>query len=429
MHVIQKARMRILLINQDWFAPELKLLGHSVMTVGSRQDLDINLLPLSDIKRALNEELAHFSPDVAVWYDNSLPPYYFGLEDLPFPTIFYSVDSHHHIAAHRIIANLFDVTLVAQKDYAPAFEQVGIKPHWFPLWVSRHSDNPPLQKEFEALFVGTMNASLNPERVTFFESLKHKVPIHVTEGRWWELFPKAKIVVNQTVKHDLNFRVFEALGSGALLLTERSSNGLFDLFEDGKHFVTYEHGNVEEAAQKINYYLSHDEEREKIAAAGKEAALTFHTPMARAITLLQIIKGATKQQHSLRSWGKFLFLSDIVRRLQDKPEGGYWELRKEARDRALNAISSGEMLFDEVALEFAGFCARHEPCDLDLIKYAHQEYPTSGPIAVGMLYCLDKAGLEAEARDLLQSKFTGDKESVLQKVNEIMGVVLKQKER
>lgn len=420
--------MNILLINQDWFATELKLLGHSVMTVGSRQDLDINLLPLSDLKRALNEELSCFKPDVAVWYDNSLPPYYFGLEDLPFPTVFYSVDAHHHVAAHRVLAHLFDVTLVAQKDYIPAFEQAGIQAHWFPLWMSRHSDEAPEKKEYEALFVGTMNASLNPKRVEFFESLKTKVPIQVMEGKWWELFPKAKIVVNQTVKHDLNFRVFEALGSGALLVTEKSSNGLFDLFEDGKHFVTYEHGNVEEAAQKINYYLAHDEEREKIAATGKEAALTYHSPMAKAVTLIQIIKSATKQRHPLRNWGRFLFISDITRRLQDKPEGGYWELRNEGRSRAIEALNSGEPLFDEIALEFGGFCTRHEPCDLELVRLAREQYPTSGPVVVILAYCLEKAGLNNELDELIKTQFTGDKEGILQKVSEIMSVVLKRKE-
>ena len=53
------------------------------------------------------------------------------------------------------------------------------------------------------------------------------------------LFNQAKIVFNISRDCELNMRVFEALGSGSLLLTDRVS-GLTDLFEPGYHFGIYD---------------------------------------------------------------------------------------------------------------------------------------------------------------------------------------------
>jgi len=64
-----------------------------------------------------------------------------------------------------------------------------------------------------------------------------------------------------------NMRLFEATGMGSLLLTDNKSN-LNELFEAGKEVIAYD--NVQDAVEKVNYYLNHTEEREKIAKAGQE---------------------------------------------------------------------------------------------------------------------------------------------------------------
>ncbi len=68
----------------------------------------------------------------------------------------------------------------------------------------------------------------------------------------------------------LNLRVFEATGVGTLLLTEDSTR-IRQLFEPGKEVVCYH--SIEDATQKINYYLAHPEEAKAIAEAGQKKTL------------------------------------------------------------------------------------------------------------------------------------------------------------
>jgi hypothetical protein len=125
-------------------------------------------------------------------------------------------------------------------------------------------------------------------------SLK-KTPIHIAHGNYWEIFPHAEIVVNQTVKGDLNFRVFEAMMCGALLLTERTPNGLLDLFTDGEHLVTYHPDDTDEAAATIAELLGTPSRMREIAISGREEILKRHTAMQRALDIESLLKQVTKR--------------------------------------------------------------------------------------------------------------------------------------
>jgi spore maturation protein CgeB len=74
--------------------------------------------------------------------------------------------------------------------------------------------------------------------------------------------------------HANNMRLYEATGSGALLLTDRGSN-LHELFEPGREVVVYE--GASDLADKAAHYLAHDDERRAIAAAGQARTLSDHT--------------------------------------------------------------------------------------------------------------------------------------------------------
>ncbi|MGE0761440.1 MAG: glycosyltransferase, partial [Pirellulaceae bacterium] len=99
-------------------------------------------------------------------------------------------------------------------------------------------------------------------------------------------YSAARIVFNRSLANDVNMRVFEALCSGSLLITnDLSDNGLADLFEDGTHLVTY--GNAAELLDRVRWHLEHEQEREQIAAAGRCEVLARHTYRHRMETLLQ----------------------------------------------------------------------------------------------------------------------------------------------
>ena len=75
--------------------------------------------------------------------------------------------------------------------------------------------------------------------------------------------------IDPTVDLYFSNRTWYTLGCGGFLLTAYTPN-LEELFGRGKELDWFE--SFEECCEKIEYYLGHDEERRKIAAAGYQLA-------------------------------------------------------------------------------------------------------------------------------------------------------------
>ena len=304
--------MNILLLNQTWFAEELRAMGHAVLTCGTSYHLEHQLTgALHHIDGVLASLPGGFKPDRIVWLDNSAPVTIMGLEDCDIPILFYSVDTHHHYDLHSHLSECFDHVLIAQKDFMKYFEASQTPRSWMPLWAPEYVEKSS-DKKFGATFVGTMNRNLNPARVDFFEALGKLIPIHVTQGGYSTIFPHAEIIVNQTVKGDLNFRVFETMMCGALLLTERTGNGLLDIFADGKHLVTYTPRDPHDAAAKVNEMLANAAMMRSIAEAGREEILAKHTMRHRALELETLLRSLQKRSPSPRRHYSALMNSSLV---------------------------------------------------------------------------------------------------------------------
>lgn len=129
-----------------------------------------------------------------------------------------------------------------------------------------------LFKEFPNFYYGSRNPAF-PDKNIFEDAAKK--------------FSKSKIVFNISIKDDINMRVFEALSTGSFLLTNWLPT-LGELFEDGKHLVTYK--TYDEMVEKAKYYLEHEEEREKIAKAGYEEFIKNHTYKHRVEKILSMIQ-------------------------------------------------------------------------------------------------------------------------------------------
>lgn len=84
-----------------------------------------------------------------------------------------------------------------------------------------------------------------------------------------------------------NMTLYEATGCGTLLLTDAKVN-LHHLFEPEKELVTYR--NSSELVEKARYYLKHESQRQRIASAGQQRTLRYHTYPQR---MKQLIKYLT----------------------------------------------------------------------------------------------------------------------------------------
>ena len=85
-------------------------------------------------------------------------------------------------------------------------------------------------------------------------------------------------------------RTFEIPACGGFLLTQRTSEQL-EFFEEGKEMACF--SSPEEMVEKVRYYLSHEEERQRIAQAGHQKVTNGgHTYRDRLTRILQAAEDA-----------------------------------------------------------------------------------------------------------------------------------------
>ena len=70
-------------------------------------------------------------------------------------------------------------------------------------------------------------------------------------------------------------RIFEVSACGGFVMTGKSDDDISEYYVPGKEIVVFD--NPADLIEKCRYYLSHDEERDKIAKAGYERTLRDHT--------------------------------------------------------------------------------------------------------------------------------------------------------
>lgn len=195
------------------------------------------------------------------------------------PSAFWVIDTHLDFPRALRRSRGFDAVFVAQKEGAARLVSEGIPVcEWLPLACdSEIHKELDVVKEYDVAFVGN---PVTRERVEFLEHVQRSFPnsfiSQAPHTQMGEIYSRARIVINHALNNDLNMRVFEAMSCGAMLLTPHlHNNGQEDLFTNRVHLVEYH--SAEETLELIDYYLTHDDEREQIAAAGHQEVIAKHT--------------------------------------------------------------------------------------------------------------------------------------------------------
>ncbi len=231
---------------------------------------------------------APFTPDLIVVADKSTPPVITGMEFFPCLTVLYAVDTHIH-SWLPYYAMAFDACLVSLKDHIPTFTGMGLpagRVWWSPPY-SHPRDAPcppdPGTALRDLVFVGTVDPAVDPGRHSFLEELRRHVPdLYATRGPYRALFSQARLVLNHAAAGDLNFRVFEALGCGACLVTPRVGHGLEELFRDGEDLFLYDPDDMPGLARLVRSLLDDPARRARAAAHGYAAVNAKHRMRHRA---------------------------------------------------------------------------------------------------------------------------------------------------
>jgi hypothetical protein len=227
------------------------------------------------------------------WGDDALMP------NLPYkpvtppnPNVYVTSDTHLGYDYRLSMARQFDLVFCNQKRAVEEFIRDGINPDrvfWLPHAVEPLAyPTKEIIKKYDVAFIGNIGSW---GRVDFLDRMFREFPNFFYGKRLFEeaadVFCSSRIVLNISIGDDVNMRVFEALATKSLLLTNELPT-LPDLFRDGVHLVTYK--THDEAVEKAKYYLAHENEANAIAERGYSEVMGKHTYMHRLKMVLDILK-------------------------------------------------------------------------------------------------------------------------------------------
>jgi glycosyltransferase involved in cell wall biosynthesis len=169
------------------------------------------------------------------------------------------------------------------RHHARFFAEAGVKSlHWLPAIDYGFVPREPVAKPSHPLtFIGQSGRYHPYRRHVLDKVVMAGLPLETMTAplaRTAELYADSEITLNISLNGDLNLRVFEALAAGGFLLTDAlpDDSGLPQLFEPGKHLVTWK--NADELIERIRYYQAHPAESRAIRAAGRAEILRAHHP-------------------------------------------------------------------------------------------------------------------------------------------------------
>jgi len=238
-----------------------------------------------DLPAALEER--KLRPDVII-QDERLAPRVLlkGLETLACPKVFWSLDPHLNPYWQAPYSALFDAVAVTQKDWVEPMRRAanparapGRRVEWI-TWNARSVPWTPFAgRQDNAAFVGRIN-EFRPVRQKFAEFLAARHPLRletdIASDRVQEVYAQARLAPNESIRGEINQRLFAASGAGALVLEPGRDNGLEELFEPGREVEVY--ADALELDEAMRRFTDHPLEAERLGRAAWERVRREHLP-------------------------------------------------------------------------------------------------------------------------------------------------------
>ena len=316
----------------SYLVPHLQALGHEAhIVVGNAEPLQRAWARENGVEydrfALIQEQIRRYKPDV-LWVAGV--PHYMGtfLKGIA-PSCRLIFAWAAHAGCEKLDLRSVSCVLTSHPVHIDQFRHLGKKSELLmPCFDKRILDFLPVrQPDIELSFYGSLSVPSFSHRIEMLNYLVHRTPIRIwgelprPVRRPWPLRPfmmqlqllpiwlrmrgnapvfgldifrllrRSKLTFNVHVDAAQgragNIRMFEATGAGTLLLTEAASN-LSRLFEPDREVVAY--SSKDDAAEKINYLLEHDAERERIAVAGQQRTLREHSAARRAQEFIAIVR-------------------------------------------------------------------------------------------------------------------------------------------
>ncbi|MBC7390269.1 MAG: glycosyltransferase family 1 protein, partial [Opitutaceae bacterium] len=222
----------------------------------------------------------------------------FDVFELNIPVACFQIDTNLAARQRAKASRPFDITFVFHPGYENLFKKWGvtntllvphaIEKHLFPYFLS--------EKKYEIGWVGRTDVNNYKLRRQILPILCDRFKMNdpfrqYSQSEMIEVYSQSSIVVNiskDDFLQDANIRCFEAMASGALLITHMPSELSEIGFEEGKHFIGFIDSS--DLVDKIEFYLLNNLLADKIAKEAKNLVLNNHTYNARALKIVETLE-------------------------------------------------------------------------------------------------------------------------------------------
>ena len=205
-----------------------------------------------------------------------------GIENSDYPVV--AMVGDWNICFRVLQDNLkrFDWIVVDQKG-VNVFKEAGYQNvDYFPVYGFNPAVHRLLEgndRIYDILMIGNFNHEFQRERAKWLKRLtrinpKYNVRIlaNIFGEEYVRNYNKAKIIFNRSIRGEMNERAYEAPANGALLFYEEENLEIRNFLIPGEECMLYNESNFEEL---IEHYLTHEEERSRIAKAGNRKIQQF----------------------------------------------------------------------------------------------------------------------------------------------------------
>lgn len=228
--------------------------------------------------------------------------------DFNIPTIIFQWDNFNILTKRILASKPYDMQVICHPRFKQYFHGHGCRKVLVLPWciddslIASNIDFVGQKKVYDIGWIGRSDAEFYNQRREILRLILTKeykindVDRYYSWEEMFEVFQQSKIVINVSrddFAEDANMRCFEAMGCGALLLTEFPTELEEIGLNDGIHFATYT--SNDDLIQKINFYLKNENERCAIAKKGKDEVLHFHTYSTRVASLIDFLKVNSKE--------------------------------------------------------------------------------------------------------------------------------------
>ena len=224
-------------------------------------------------------------PDViiATWYSTDILELFKQVKEkigVPIVALWWDSVSQMHMAESFLPYVVFNIVV----DSSVAYKTSTLPERYLPLWSPQDPRvfyNTGMVRDIDVSFLGSLNG--HPYRTSCITALRDaSIKVLHTGGQresrilikdYADITRQSKIVLNFSETPDgktqLKGRVFEATFSGAMLL-ESENFETKNFFSVSDEYISF--ADEKSLVDEVRYYLSHEEERSKIALRGYERA-------------------------------------------------------------------------------------------------------------------------------------------------------------